>query len=64
MVKNHLPVEHGEILALPSQNGPTYNGKELYQLLHREPMDRLVMLSNERINKLHVRKISSLKHLA
>lgn len=47
MIDDHLPVEHDEILALPSQNDPIYNGKELSRLLQRGPMDRLVMLSNK-----------------
>lgn len=61
MINDHLPVEHDEILALPSQNDPIYNSKELSQLLQREPMDRLVMLSNKKTYKLDVRNISSLK---
>lgn len=34
MVNIVLPVERGEILALPSENDPIYNGKELSQLLY------------------------------
>lgn len=47
MISNNLPVEHDEMLALPFENDPIYNGRELFQVLQRESKDALAQLSNK-----------------
>lgn len=46
MMRSSLPVKHDEMPALPFDNDLVCDGRELFQVSHQEPKDKLPGLSD------------------